>query len=226
MPLDLTDDKSTLVQVMAWCRQATSHYLSQCWPRSMSPYGITRPQWVNSLRPTDIYIYIYISKRLCFGPLLKQMWLNQAKDSLRQWINGWNMLSTQVHINQVGLNCMTWQWAIQHTTDRPGELHMYPIPWSSLTQLMACCLFSADSLPDAMQTYCQIESHEHNYNAVKFESNSIWKCCLQNVGYNTAISMCWKVILAKSFVILIHLLTHWGLVMPLGDIDLGQHWLR
>ena len=47
MPLDLTGDKSTLVQVMAWCRQATSHYLSQCWPRSLSPYGVTRPQWVN-----------------------------------------------------------------------------------------------------------------------------------------------------------------------------------
>ena len=46
MPLDLTDDKSTLVQVIAWCRQATSHYLSQCWPRSMSPNGVTRPQWV------------------------------------------------------------------------------------------------------------------------------------------------------------------------------------
>ena len=46
MPLDLTDDKSTLVQVMAWCRQATSHYLSQCWPRSMSPNGVTRPQCV------------------------------------------------------------------------------------------------------------------------------------------------------------------------------------
>ena len=47
MSMDLTDDKSTLVQVMAWCRQATSHYLSQCWPRSMSPSGITRPQRVN-----------------------------------------------------------------------------------------------------------------------------------------------------------------------------------
>ena len=47
MSWDLTDDKSTLVQVMAWCRQATSHYLSQCWPSSMSPYGVTRPQWVN-----------------------------------------------------------------------------------------------------------------------------------------------------------------------------------
>ena len=45
--LKLTDDKSTLVQVMAWCRQATSHYLSQCWPRSLSPYGVNRPQWVN-----------------------------------------------------------------------------------------------------------------------------------------------------------------------------------
>ena len=44
IPQNLTDDKSTLVQVMAWCRQATSHYLSQCWPRSMAPYGVTRPQ--------------------------------------------------------------------------------------------------------------------------------------------------------------------------------------
>ena len=48
MSQDLTDDKSTLIQVMAWCRQATSHYLSQCWPRSMLPYGVTRPQWVKA----------------------------------------------------------------------------------------------------------------------------------------------------------------------------------
>ena len=48
MPQDLTDDKSTLVQVMAWCCQATSHYLNQCWPRSPTPYGVTRPQWVKS----------------------------------------------------------------------------------------------------------------------------------------------------------------------------------
>ena len=39
--------KSTLVQVMVWCRQATNHYLSQCWPRFLSPYDVTRPQWVN-----------------------------------------------------------------------------------------------------------------------------------------------------------------------------------
>ena len=51
MSFVLIDDKSTLVQLMAWCRQATSHYQSQCWPSFMSPYGVTRPQWVNSLVP-------------------------------------------------------------------------------------------------------------------------------------------------------------------------------
>ena len=38
---------STLVQVMAWCRQTTSHYLNQCRSRSPMPYGVTRQQWVN-----------------------------------------------------------------------------------------------------------------------------------------------------------------------------------
>ena len=41
MSLDFTDDQSTLVQVIAWCHQATSHYLSQSWPRSLLPYYIT-----------------------------------------------------------------------------------------------------------------------------------------------------------------------------------------
>ena len=54
MSLNCTDDQSKLVQVMAWCRQATSHYLSQCWPSSMSPYGVTRPQL---LTPTWWRIY-------------------------------------------------------------------------------------------------------------------------------------------------------------------------
>ena len=48
MSLDFTEDQSTLVQVMAWCRQATSHYLSQNWPRSLLPYGVAMPQSVNS----------------------------------------------------------------------------------------------------------------------------------------------------------------------------------
>ena len=60
MSPDLTDDKSTLVQVMAWCRQATSHYMNQCWPISVSSYAVTKPQRVNIKRRQhrqDIYIY-------------------------------------------------------------------------------------------------------------------------------------------------------------------------
>ena len=38
---------------MAWCHQATSHYLSQCGPSSMSPYGVTRPKWVTNLWTQD-----------------------------------------------------------------------------------------------------------------------------------------------------------------------------
>ena len=48
MPKNTINDKSILVQVMAWCRQAASHYLSQCWPRSLSPCGVTWPQRVNA----------------------------------------------------------------------------------------------------------------------------------------------------------------------------------
>ena len=58
MSLDFTDDQSTLVQVMAWCRRATNHYLSPCWPRSLPPYGVTRPQWVKY----DITLQMFTSK--------------------------------------------------------------------------------------------------------------------------------------------------------------------
>ena len=47
MPQKLTDKKPTLVQVMACCHQATSHYLNQCWRSNPIPYGVTGPQWVN-----------------------------------------------------------------------------------------------------------------------------------------------------------------------------------
>ena len=49
-------DKSTSVQVMAWCCQAARHYLCQCWPRFMSQHSITRTQWINSLCPSDIIL--------------------------------------------------------------------------------------------------------------------------------------------------------------------------
>ena len=55
------DDKSTLLQVMAWCRQATSQYLKQCWLRFMSPEVVTGPQWVKWVP------YVYTR---CLGTIL------------------------------------------------------------------------------------------------------------------------------------------------------------
>ena len=86
MSLDFTDDQSTLVQVMAWCPQATSHYLSKCWPRS--PFGVTWPQWVNSLRPrqnachfADSFKYILFNEN-CY--ILFQISLKVVS---KGWIN-------------------------------------------------------------------------------------------------------------------------------------------
>ena len=61
---------------MAWCRQVTSHYLNQCWPGPMTPYGITRPQWVNrspSFPPVNCHSWQswnIIFHKLCFITIL------------------------------------------------------------------------------------------------------------------------------------------------------------
>ena len=101
MPLDLTDDKSTLVQVMAWCRQATSHYLSQCWPRSMSPNGITGLQWGKTVRPSPIQ-YPWISTAI---PDTIVKWT--LRNKIRSCLSEWNFL---------------WRWYIM------GGYHWF-IPW-------------------------------------------------------------------------------------------------
>ena len=54
MPLNLTNDFSALILVMAWHHQATGHYLNQCRPRSMWSYVVTGPWWVKHNR---IYVY-------------------------------------------------------------------------------------------------------------------------------------------------------------------------
>ena len=97
MPQQFTDDKLTLVQVMAWCRQATSHYLKQSWSRSPTPYGITRPQWVITQRlrqilhhfADNIFIYIFLNKNVRIS---LKIWLEFVP---KGWINN---ISTLVRL--------------------------------------------------------------------------------------------------------------------------------
>ena len=67
MSLDFTDDQSTLVQVMAWCQQTTSHYLSQCWPRSLSLCGITRPENMLLCNAICDIMHIYFIRKIYCG---------------------------------------------------------------------------------------------------------------------------------------------------------------
>ena len=70
MPRDLSNGKSTLVQVMA-----TSHYLSQCWPRSMSPNGIIRPQWVKVINKPILFRVVDCHSASCITLIYGQNWL-------------------------------------------------------------------------------------------------------------------------------------------------------
>ena len=79
LSLDHTHDKSTLVQVMACCLTAPSHYLNQCWPKSLSPYGVTRLQWVNILRPGDAYLHHFTSSN--WSPISLR-WHHNGRDSV------------------------------------------------------------------------------------------------------------------------------------------------
>ena len=56
--------------------QATSHYLSQCYPRSLSPYGGTRPEWVNILKPGQ-------NSKYCADNIVKHIFL---KEIVKLWI--------------------------------------------------------------------------------------------------------------------------------------------
>ena len=95
MSLDLNEDKSTLVQVMAWCHQTTSHYLSQCWPRSVSPSldhnGLNMlwcasrqsKQGVNSLAPG---ICGSIFKRIIFKLIMQNSSLGIPQEIAFWWL--------------------------------------------------------------------------------------------------------------------------------------------
>ena len=95
MSQDLTDGESAMVQVMAWCCQATSHYLNQCWPRYMLPYAVTRPQCVN----VTCYIFKtgFDAKYKCVIRILNVWFIDMV----------YSLFKTKTNINQVvpGKNC-------------------------------------------------------------------------------------------------------------------------
>ena len=94
--------------VMAWCRQATSHDLSQCCPGCMSSHGVTKPWCVNNKTSCLSFACINIwndSRKT----LEKQKWYVDTYDpiianlNLNLNLNFWIQWPKTSHDRQVGL---------------------------------------------------------------------------------------------------------------------------
>ena len=118
MSRDLTDDKSTLVQVMAWCRQATGHYLSQCWPKSMLPNGVTWPQWVND---RNCLLTIPVIKGRCAHDVLPHTFnITMLKSIKKNSATIKHLYNESVNI----IECCFWhQWLLEFPIKGASDWH-------------------------------------------------------------------------------------------------------
>ena len=80
---------SILVQVMAWCFQATSHYLSQYLPRSMSLYTVTRPQWVKCVDKTIPRKWLSVKKNRLVATLYRCRLLSWSSNLPSSFCSHW-----------------------------------------------------------------------------------------------------------------------------------------
>ena len=132
--LEFTDDQSTLVQVMAWFHQATSHYLSQCLPISLLLYGVTWPEWVNSFQT-------YVKDLEHWSRETALMWLSQDltdDESTLAQVMAWCHKATSHDLNQcwqtsttpTGVTRSQWVylstcWSVWKTHACISDLHYF-----------------------------------------------------------------------------------------------------
>ena len=111
---------------MVWCSQATSHYLSQCLPSFMSPYGIT-VRWlayIFTINVCDIYLtkifVLYIAHMVSLSFLAddEEVYYNVVYGSTCKWIlESW---------------CEIWHWEynsallLLQAVWCPLQLNIYP----------------------------------------------------------------------------------------------------
>ena len=76
--LSPVDDKSSQVEIFDWCRQAASHCLCQCWPKSMPPYGVI------TVNPKK-YAHGFCFAVLCCGYTLTDFPISIRLTSLALW---------------------------------------------------------------------------------------------------------------------------------------------
>ena len=68
---------------MAWCHQATSHYLSSCWPRSVKTRTTRTPAFRGYPQPPHDYPYYWVA----LDPKSKQDKVKSYK--FQEFVDGW-----------------------------------------------------------------------------------------------------------------------------------------
>ena len=120
MPEKPIDEKSTLVQVMAWCRQATSHYLNHCWPRSAEPYDVTMNHVISTRNVPITWSTMATEKVLPFWAWSHQLLNKYSCHSNITFVNIQGRFSCDFYFTVV---CF---------------LHYAKLPWAMQAPLMDC----------------------------------------------------------------------------------------
>ena len=135
MPYDPSSYKSTLLQVMAWCLTAPSHYLNQCWLSSMILYGVTGANELNPKRwpiispillsPEDNGSTDYIQTHILQNGNV------QNKLHLRHTLDGIFLASVSVRVKRFETMDARYQWQNSPTIPRHQQTERIWLPFQT-----------------------------------------------------------------------------------------------
>ena len=112
----LTNEKLTLVP-RACCRHTTSHIPIPSWPSSMSPYGITRPHWVNAPALVSMTLKSMVKCQDVLNRCTVK-WTRSASPALPflGWLSVWQTLSHSYQTTcAVGTSSLVWHAMVPNT---------------------------------------------------------------------------------------------------------------
>ena len=128
--MDGNNLQSTLVQVMAWCRQATSHYLRQCWQIYIAIWRhLGHNAWM-SIRQQAI------------------IWTNDDQVSLITFGPQWVFMKSYIPLVLLLLSCINllklhWKWMFIYLFIHSFIFNFFVIARDNVNGLVqACCILS------------------------------------------------------------------------------------
>ena len=196
---------------MAWCRQATSHYLNQCWSNSILSYNITWGQWgkhylseTRVKRPKILQEFYHLPIFLCSCGTVEM-----HNDVVLSFFNtqypAHSMpmrIKYRMYFRRVKLCSTTYLCNCCVLCDMDGLTHW---DWGTHICVSKLTIIGSDNglLPSRRQAIMwtnygmlSIGPWGTNLSEIFIEIQTfslrkcIWKCCLENGGHFVSASMC------------------------------------